>query len=117
MQGRTTEETIEALTEEGIQGDRQEFMTPHKTFTGNQPSNMIIVDELTPQNLGALIAMYEHKIFVQGIIWQIDSFDQWGVELGKQLANVIEPELSQGLTGKQHDCSTSNLIDYCRKHM
>ena len=117
MQGRTTEETIEALTEEGIQGDRQEFMTPHKTFPGNQPSNMIIVDELTPQNLGALIAMYEHKIFVQGIIWQIDSFDQWGVELGKQLANVIEPELSQGLTGKQHDCSTSNLIDYCRKHM
>ena len=117
MGGRTAEETRFALAEEGLSGEQQEFLTPHKTFPGNQPSNMIVIDELTPENLGALIAMYEHKIFVQGIIWQIDSFDQWGVELGKQLANVIEPELEQSQSSSGHDSSTNGLIEYCKKHM
>ena len=116
MGGRTAEETVGALADEGVPEDMQASLTPHKTFPGNQPSNMILVDELTPQNLGSLIAMYEHKIFVQGIIWQIDSFDQWGVELGKQLANVIEPELKESQSSTQHDSSTNGLINYCRKH-
>ena len=80
-----------------------------KVFTGNRPSNTILVDKMTPFNLGMILAMYEHKIFVEGVLWNIDSFDQWGVELGKQLAKKILPELQGSAKGK-HDSSTLNLI-------
>ena len=84
-------------------------------FEGNRPTNSIVVDEITPRSLGWLIAMYEHKIFVQGIIWDINSFDQWGVELGKQLAKKILPELTAAGKVKWHDASTNGLINYIKK--
>lgn len=88
---------------------------PHKVFPGNRPSNSILIPELTPESMGALIALYEHKIFVQGAIWNINSFDQWGVELGKQLAKAIEPELENTETINRHDSSTNGLINTWKK--
>ena len=90
----------------------QDMLTPHKIFAGNKPTNSILFQKLTPQTLGSLIAMYEHKIFVQGIIWNINSFDQWGVELGKQLAKAILPELHRRGEITSHDSSTNGLINY-----
>ncbi|MDR1195047.1 MAG: glucose-6-phosphate isomerase [Endomicrobium sp.] len=107
--GLTKEEVIENLTKSGISKEDIEMLTPHKVFEGNRPTNSILINELTPKTLGALIAMYEHKIFTQGIIWRVNSFDQWGVELGKVLANVILPEL-MGKAENNHDDSTKNLI-------
>ena len=107
--GLTKDEVIENLKKAGISLADIEILTPHKIFEGNKPTNSILIDELTPKTLGALIALYEHKIFVQGIIWRINSFDQWGVELGKVLANVILPEL-KGQADNKHDNSTKNLI-------
>ena len=86
-------------------------MTPFKIFEGNRPTNSFLIREITPKTLGALIALYEHKIFVQGIIWNIFSFDQWGVELGKQLANQILPELEGDGAVETHDSSTNGLIN------
>ena len=84
---------------------------PHRTFEGNRPSTVILAERLTPETLGKLIALYEHSVFTQGTIWQIDSFDQWGVELGKALANRIIPELSgTAETELTHDSSTNALI-------
>ena len=83
----------------------------HRTFEGNRPTNTILAPRLTPRTLGALIALYEHKVFVQGTIWRVNSFDQWGVELGKQLANRILPELGQSQPVASHDSSTNGLID------
>jgi glucose-6-phosphate isomerase len=91
-----------------------EALIPHKTFEGNRPSNVILADKLTPEVLGKLVALYEHSVFVQGCIWQIDSFDQWGVELGKVLANRIIPELSSDSELK-HDSSTNKLIELYRE--
>ena len=88
-----------------------ERLLPHKVFPGNRPSNSILIDRLTPETLGRLIALYEHKIFVQGVIWGINSFDQWGVELGKQLAKAILPELGSGGEVTSHDSSTNGLIN------
>jgi glucose-6-phosphate isomerase len=90
-------------------------LIPHKTFEGNRPSNTLLAEKLTPNVLGKLVALYEHSVFVQGIIWQIDSFDQWGVELGKVLANRIIPEL-KGSSELKHDSSTNKLISLYRKH-
>jgi len=87
---------------------------PHKEFTGNRPTNSIMVDSVTPFTLGAMIAMYEHKIFTQGIIWDINSYDQWGVELGKQLAKAIEPEMTNNLPVNTHDSSTNGLINHIK---
>ena len=84
---------------------------PHKVFEGNKPTNSILFKKLTPKTLGSLIAMYEHKIFVQGVIWNILSFDQWGVELGKQLAQKILPELKDDRPVDAHDSSTNGLIN------
>lgn len=92
-------------------------LVPHKLFPGNKPTNTILIDKLTPRSLGSLVALYEHKIFVQGVIWGINSFDQWGVELGKQLAGVIEKELESDTPLGKHDNSTTGLINYCRKHL
>ena len=91
-----------------------EALIPHKTFEGNRPSNVILADKLTPEVLGKLVALYEHSVFVQGCIWQIDSFDQWGVELGKVLANRIIPELKSNSELK-HDSSTNKLIELYRE--
>ena len=86
---------------------------PHKIFEGNKPTNSILFQNLDPRTLGALLAMYEHKIFVQGVIWNINSFDQWGVEYGKQLASDIQVELSSREDTVAYDDSTNNLINYC----
>ena len=90
---------------------------PHRVFDGNRPTNSILFPKLTPRLLGSLIAMYEHKIFVQGILWNINSFDQWGVELGKQLARAILPELSSRGEVKAHDASTNGLINSYKRHI
>jgi glucose-6-phosphate isomerase len=93
-----------------------DWLVPHRVFEGNRPSNMIMLDELTPAALGKLVALYEHIVFTQGVIWNIDSFDQWGVELGKVLAQKIVGELESGTEPKlNHDTSTTNLIRRYRK--
>lgn len=107
MRGKTPDE----LRAEGVSED----LIPFKTFTGNRPSNSLLFDKLTPKSFGSLIALYEHKIFVQGIIWNVDSFDQWGVELGKQLAKNILPEITDKNKTLIHDCSTNALIEKIRK--
>ena len=109
--GLTKEQAIDALEKSGASKEDIEMLAPHKVFEGNKPTNSILLDELTPKTLGSLIAMYEHKIFVQGIIWQVNSYDQWGVELGKKLANVILPEL-KGEKTNEHNCSTAALIKH-----
>ncbi len=114
MRGKTPGEARAELEASGASADRAKELVPHKTFAGNRPSNTFMFERLTPRALGRLIALYEHKIFVQGVIWNIYSFDQFGVELGKQLAKVILPELS-GADG-QHDGSTDQLISYYRSH-
>jgi glucose-6-phosphate isomerase len=115
MKGRTELEARAELQAEGLSPEAIDALTPHKVFPGNRPTNSILIDRLTPRRLGSLIAAYEHKIFVQGIIWQLNSFDQWGVELGKQLAGVILTELEGELSPGLHDGSTSNLIAYFRE--
>lgn len=109
--GLTKEQAIDTLKNSGMSQEDIDMLAPHKVFEGNKPTNSILLNELTPKTLGSLIAMYEHKIFVQGIIWQVNSYDQWGVELGKKLANVILPELKGEKTNK-HNCSTASLIKH-----
>jgi glucose-6-phosphate isomerase len=93
-----------------------DWLVPHRVFEGNRPSNTILADELTPKMLGKLIALYEHSVFTQGTIWQVNSFDQWGVELGKALAQRIIPELESKTEPElKHDSSTNNLIRRYRK--
>ena len=111
MKGKTADEVRQELQKEGLEGDALEKLIPHKVFTGNRPTNSILFHKLTPKTLGVLIALYEHKIFTQGIIWNINSFDQWGVELGKQLAKAILPELEKPGTITSHDSSTNGLIN------
>lgn len=111
MVGKTEEQVVAELKAAGKTEDEIAALTPFKVFPGNVPTNSILVKKLTPRTLGSLIAMYEHKIFVQGIIWNIYSFDQWGVELGKQLANAILPELESNEPVTGHDASTNGLIN------
>jgi glucose-6-phosphate isomerase len=110
MTGKSAEAVRDELGRQGLSGQALEQAVPHRTFSGNRPTNSLLYAELTPRTLGRLIALYEHKIFVQGVIWQINSFDQWGVELGKQLAKVILPELAGPLPVTGHDGSTNGLI-------
>jgi glucose-6-phosphate isomerase len=112
MKGKTEDEARAELVASGKDAEAVEKLLPHKVFEGNRPTNAIFFKKLDPRTLGALIALYEHKIFVQGIIWQINSFDQWGVELGKQLAKAILPELEGDDEVTTHDCSTNGLINY-----
>ena len=112
MEGKTAEEARAEMQAEGKQGAELDALVPNKVFPGNRPSNSILVTKITPRTLGSLIAMYEHKIFVQGIIWNVNSYDQWGVELGKQLANDILPELTSPGPVTTHDASTNGLINY-----
>jgi glucose-6-phosphate isomerase len=116
MRGKTADEVRAELTAQGMSGDKLEALVPHKVFEGNRPTNSILFQKLTPRTLGSLIALYEHKIFTQGIIWNINSFDQWGVELGKQLAKAILPELEHPGLITDHDSSTNGLINYYKEH-
>ncbi|MCB0653075.1 MAG: glucose-6-phosphate isomerase [Saprospiraceae bacterium] len=111
MKGKKAEEVETELRKEGKSQSEIDFLVPFKVFPGNRPTNSILVKKITPETLGSLIAMYEHKIFVQGIIWNIFSFDQWGVQLGKQLANNILPELQHDQKITSHDVSTNGLIN------
>uniref|UniRef100_A0A3B4Y523 Glucose-6-phosphate isomerase n=1 Tax=Seriola lalandi dorsalis TaxID=1841481 RepID=A0A3B4Y523_SERLL len=116
MKGKTSAEARKELEAGGLKGDALEKLLPHKVFQGNKPSNSIVFKKLTPFILGALVAMYEHKIFVQGVMWDINSYDQWGVELGKQLAKKIEPELQDASEVTSHDSSTNGLISFLKKN-
>jgi glucose-6-phosphate isomerase len=116
LNGKSPEIAEMELQKAGLSQDAIKKLLPYKVFEGNKPSNTILIDELTPFNLGRLIALYEHKIFVQGVIWNVYSFDQWGVELGKQLANNILPELTSSETVSKHDGSTLGLISFYKKH-
>lgn len=116
MRGRTMEETRDQLEEAHIELDKIEEHLPHMIFEGNQPSNSIVIKKLTPRTLGSLIAMYEHKIFVQGIIWNLNSYDQWGVELGKKLTKNILEEIDTGTNIYEHDSSTQGLMDWFRQN-
>jgi len=111
MMGKTEAEARAELESAGMSGDALKKVLPHKIFPGNRPTNSILVRQLDPFTLGMLIALYEHKVFVQGIVWRINSFDQWGVELGKQLAQAILPELEGAGPAATHDGSTNGLIN------
>ena len=115
LHGKTAEQVQAEFDKQGLDAATASYLQPFKVFTGNKPTNTILIDKLTPKTLGSMIAMYEHKIFVQGIIWNIFSFDQWGVELGKQLANSILAEINTK-TVKTHDSSTSFLLNYFLKN-
>jgi len=116
MKGKGLDEVQAELAQSGKSADEIARIKPHKVFEGNRPSNSIMVEQITPFTLGALIAMYEHKIFVQGCIWDINSYDQWGVELGKQLAKAIEPEMNDKNPVSSHDASTNGLINFIKSH-
>ncbi|XP_029615001.1 glucose-6-phosphate isomerase a [Salmo trutta] len=116
MKGKTSDEARKELEATGLGGAELEQLLPHKVFQGNKPSNSIVFKKLSPFMLGALVAMYEHKIFVQGVMWNINSYDQWGVELGKQLAKAIEPELRDRSEVHTHDSSTNGLINFLKKN-
>ncbi|MEN8168879.1 MAG: glucose-6-phosphate isomerase [Pseudomonadota bacterium] len=116
MLGRTEAQAREELEAKGVEGEELEKLLPHLIFPGNRPSNSIMFRKLTPYSLGSLIAMYEHKIFAQGVIWRINSFDQWGVELGKQLAKSILDRLDDDELMHDHDSSTNGLINYYKNN-
>jgi len=115
MNGKSAEEVTAEFKKSGKEPDEYEPLVPFKVFSGNRPTNSLLVKKITPHTLGQLIALYEHKIFVQGVLWNIYSFDQWGVELGKQLANKILPELAGNGEVKSHDSSTNGLINQYKK--
>lgn len=115
LNGKTETQVKAEFEKQNISGDKADFLLPFKVFTGNKPTNTLLIEKLTPETLGSLIALYEHKIFVQGVIWNIFSYDQWGVELGKQLANSILEEI-ETKTVKRHDASTEFLLQYFLKN-
>lgn len=112
MRGKNENEVRNELIVQGIPEASREALLPHKIFPGNHPTTSILFKKLDPKTLGSLIALYEHKVFVQSVIWNINPFDQWGVELGKQLAGTILSELSQTETVNSHDASTNGLMNY-----
>jgi glucose-6-phosphate isomerase len=120
MNGKTAAQAREELEASGMPASEVESLTPHKVFEGNRPTNSIMMQTVNPETLGALLAMYEHKIFVQGIVWNINSYDQWGVELGKQLAKAVLSDLKKGEVDANvklnHDSSTNQLIRYYLKN-
>ncbi|WP_295432071.1 glucose-6-phosphate isomerase [uncultured Thiodictyon sp.] len=116
MRGRSFDEALAEMLAAGMPAERAGFLASHRTFPGNRPTNSILMERLTPHTLGALIALYEHRIFTQGVLWEVNSFDQWGVELGKQLAGVILKELNEGQVGPAHDGSTTALLEYFMRH-
>src|SRR5690606_29431111 len=114
LMGKSGDEVQEELESKNISSEEIRKLKPFKVFSGNKPTTSILIDKLTPRSLGKLIAMYEHKIFVQGVIWNIYSYDQWGVELGKQLASKILTEITRSDVQK-HDSSTSELLKFYLK--
>ena len=112
MRGKTESQASDELKAEGMNDDAIKKLLPYKVFPGNRPTSSLLFDTLDPKTLGSIIALYEHKIFVQGVIWNVNSFDQWGVELGKQLATSILPELSDAENINTHDSSTNGLINH-----
>ncbi len=115
MNGKTSDQVLAEFKEQGVSDDKAAFLLPFKCFEGNKPTNTLLIKKLTPESLGSLIALYEHKIFVQGVIWNIFSYDQWGVELGKQLANSILNEINNKKVSK-HDSSTTFLLNQFLKN-
>ena len=115
MVGKSADQVRAELAPPDVGTSKVDALAPQKVFAGNRPSNTILLPELTPASLGALIALYEHKVFVQGVIWNVNSFDQWGVELGKQLAKTIDGELKSGVVSGAHDGSTTALIARARR--
>jgi glucose-6-phosphate isomerase len=109
LKGKSREQVLSEFIAQGKKEAEVAHLIPFKVFEGNKPTNTLLIKKLTPESLGALVAMYEHKIFVQGIIWNIYSYDQWGVELGKQLANSILSEI-ESRNVKNHDSSTTTLL-------
>ena len=99
---------------QGLSAAEIDRLLRHRIFPGNRPTTTLLIDQLTPRALGALLALYEHKVFAQSVIWGINAFDQWGVELGKRLADRILPELSAGGPVASHDASTNGLINYTK---
>jgi glucose-6-phosphate isomerase len=116
MKGKNEAEVRKELGDSKLSKEELEKLVPQKMFQGNKPTNSFFLQKLTPRTLGSLVAMYEHKIFTQGVIWGINSFDQWGVELGKQLAKAILPELAGDNVIASHDSSTNGLINYYKKN-
>ena len=114
MRGKTEEEAREELKSQGYSGTAIDELAPHKVFPGNRPSTTILYRKLGPRTLGMLLALYEHRVFTMGAVWQINSFDQWGVELGKQLARTVAKDLAAGVVAGNHDASTNNLIRLAR---
>jgi glucose-6-phosphate isomerase len=113
MRGKTAAEVETELAQAGLSRREIKALAPHKVFPGNRPTNILLYRKLTPRTLGRLIALYEHKVFVQSVLWNVNAYDQWGVELGKQLAKLILPELSEGAAARaagSHDASTAALI-------
>ncbi|WP_420570938.1 glucose-6-phosphate isomerase [Kordia sp.] len=115
LNGKTKEEVVAELTAKGMETTEIEKLLPYKIFEGNKPTNTILINKLTPESLGSLIALYEHKIFVQGVIWNIFSYDQWGVELGKQLATKILTDIKSAEIA-EHDSSTTNLLKFFKEN-
>ncbi len=111
MLGKTKDEVVAELTAQGLDKARIKALTPHKQFPGNRPSNLLMYPKLTPERLGSLVALYEHKVFVQGAVWGINSYDQWGVELGKQLAKALLPKVQGQQKASGHDSSTKGLVE------
>jgi glucose-6-phosphate isomerase len=116
MVGKTEDQARAELVALGMSGEKLEALLPHKVFPGNKPTNTLLVELLDAHTLGMLIALYEHKVFVQSVVWNINPFDQWGVELGKQLASKILKELPKTATINPHDASTTGLIAHYHKH-
>ncbi|WP_137151783.1 glucose-6-phosphate isomerase [Devosia sp. FKR38] len=112
MLGKTEEEVVAELKAQGLDKAKIKELTPHKVFPGNRPSNTLFYEQLTPETLGSLVALYEHKVFTQGVIWNVNSYDQWGVELGKQLAKALLPKVEGKQSGEGHDSSTQGLLAY-----
>jgi glucose-6-phosphate isomerase len=112
MLGKTKAEVVAELKAQGLDKAKIKELTPHKMFPGNRPSNTLFYEQLTPETLGSLVALYEHKVFTQGVIWNVNSYDQWGVELGKQLAKALLPKVAGEQSGEGHDSSTQGLLAY-----
>jgi len=116
MLGKSETEVVAELKAQGLDKAQIKALTPHKVFPGNRPSNILFYPKLSPEMLGSLVALYEHKVFVQGVIWNINSYDQWGVELGKQLAKALLPKVRGETDGEGHDSSTKGLLGYYLSH-
>ena len=115
LNGKSEEEVVLELKRQDVSDDNIKMLTPFKVFEGNKPTTTILINKLTPESLGKLIALYEHKIFVQGVVWNVFSYDQFGVELGKQLASTILSEINNDVTIVKHDTSTKNILEYYKK--